>query len=226
MSANGNLGVRLIRNPNGSLQPVTVGGVVVIPTESEQSSGADAPTKSMESGAEITQRNVLVPNSGTISGAVASSGLGALRRQARTREFIRITTPEGSLPRCVVEDVSRTREGGHLDKFGVDIQWRQVFIANVGTAELRAITQDGPKSGAAGSGGGQQSLVGNQQKNTSNGPQVDASGDQGFIANTQQTVDGAAQTLGDIGNAVGDWQGGGQSSGNRSTLGQRQQSTQ
>ena len=225
--ANGDLGIREIRNPNGSGQPVLVGGVEVYTTSSEQSSGADAPTKSMESGAEITQRNVLVPNAGTISGAVESSGLGPLRRQARTREFVSITTPEGSLPRCVVEDVSRTREGGFVDKFGVKIQWRQVFLANVGTAELRAITSDGPKSPSAGGGGSEQrSLVGDQQKNTTNGPQVDASGDQGFITNTQQTVDAAAQTLGNIGNSIGSWLGGGQSSGDESTLQQRQQSSQ
>ena len=212
--ANGDLGIRLTRNPNGNQgQPVLIGGVELLTTQSEQSSGADAPGFSMESGLEIRQRNTTIPNSGTITGAVESSGLGALRRQARRREFVRITTPEGSINRCVVEEVQRTREGGFIDKFEVDVTWAQIFTANVGTVQLRAVTQDGPKSGSAGSnGGGQQSLVGSNTQTTQNGPQAEADAPTNasgpideFVTNTQQTANDAAATLGNLGNAIGGW---------------------
>lgn len=134
------------QNPNFSGQPVIVDGVEVVTTMSEQESGVDAPTKSMERGAEISQRNVVVPESGTITGAVDSSGLSALQGLTRRREPITITTPESTITNCVVEAVRRTREGQHVDKFEASIEWRQVFVAEVGTVTITAVTGDGKKS--------------------------------------------------------------------------------
>lgn len=139
------------QNPNYSGQPVIVDGTEIITTQSEQESGVDAPTKSMERGAEISQRNVVVPESGTITGAVDSAGLSALQGLTRRREPITITTPEATITNCVVEAVRRTREGQHVDKFGVTIDWRQVFTAAVGTVTITAQTGDGKKSQGSGS---------------------------------------------------------------------------
>lgn len=158
----------VIENPYYSGQPVIVGGVEVITTQSDQESGVDAPTKSMERSAEITQRNVLVPESGTITGAVDSSGLSSLRGLVTRREPITITTPEATVQNCVVETVSRTREGQHVSKYGVTIDWRQVFIAEIGSTTLEAITGDGKKSKGSSS-SSPLSVAGSDSKSSSNG---------------------------------------------------------
>lgn len=165
----------LIRNPNFSGQPVIVGGVEVITTESEQLSGVDAPTKSMERGAEISQRNVLHPDSGTITGAVDGAGLSALQGLTRQREPISITTPESTISNCVVEEVTRTREGRHVSKFGVSIAWRQVLIAEIGSVTITAVTGDGKKSQGA-SDSSSVSLAGS--KSTSSAQSGDGGGGQ------------------------------------------------
>lgn len=164
----------VINNPYYSGQPVIVGGVEVTTTKSEQESGVDAPTKSIERSAEITQRNVLVPESGTITGAVDSSGLSSLRGLATRREPITITTPEATIQNCVVETVSRTRDGQFLTKFDVTIDWRQVFIAEIGSTTLQAVTGDGKKTKGS-SGSSPLSLAGSDSKSSSQGANSDSS---------------------------------------------------
>lgn len=158
----------VINNPNNSSQPVIVGGIELITTQSEQESGVDAPTKSMERGAEISQRNVVVPDSGTLTGAVDSSGLSALQGLTRRREPITITTPESTITNCVVESVQRTREGQHVDKYEVVVDWRQVFVAEVGTVTVTAQTGDGKKSQGS-SGADSISLAGSDSDSSAQG---------------------------------------------------------
>lgn len=178
----------VIENPYYSGQPVIVGGVEVITTQSEQESGVDAPTKSMERSAEITQRNVLVPESGTITGAVDSSGLSSLRGLVTRREPITITTPEATVQNCVVANVSRTREGQHVNKFGVTIDWRQVFIAEIGSTTLEAITGDGKKSKGSSS-SSPLSLAGSDSKSSSQGASSD-SGIGGYLKGLGEDIAG------------------------------------
>lgn len=141
----------IVKNPNGkTAQSIVVGGVEVIATSSKQTSGVEVPTKSLERGAEISQRNVVEPDTGTITGAVGPSGLSSLKGLARRRDPISITTPESTIQKCVVESVQRTRKGEYTNKFGVVINWRQVLIAQVGSVEIKASTGDGKKTKGSG----------------------------------------------------------------------------
>lgn len=173
----GSSGLPVVRNPSGNTGPkVMVGGVEVITTTAEQQSGVEAPTKSIEHGAEISQRNVIKPESGSITGAVSGSGLSSLRGLARRRQPISITTPESTIKKCVVENVRRTREGQHVSKFGVTIQWRQVLLANVGSVVITAVTDDGKKSPSSGD-TGSVSLAEAESKKTPKGTNGDGEND-------------------------------------------------
>lgn len=158
----------VVRNPNWSGQPVIIGGIELLTTSATQESGVDAPTKSMEKGAEISQRNVQHPESGTISGAVDGSGLSGLHSLVQQRDPISITTPEGTVQKCVVQNVSRTREGHHVSKFGVEVEWRQVLTAELGSVTIQAVTPDGKKSSGSGS-SSPISLAGSKSTSTSSG---------------------------------------------------------
>lgn len=144
-------GVRTVTNPDGPTGPtIIVGGVELeAALESEQISGQDAPDKPIEEGAEITQRNVLEPEEGTIRAAADSSQVAEIRQLASEPDPIRITTSEGSLDDCIVDSVTRVREGRHIDKFDVDIDWREIQIAEVGEADIQATTDDGDASAEA-----------------------------------------------------------------------------
>lgn len=141
----------LVRNPHRSGTPVVIGGVELITTQSEQTSGVDAPTKTLEKGSEINQRSVTKPESGTITGAVDASGLSGLHSLVQERTPISITTPEGTLSQCYVEEVSRTRDGRYVSKFGVRVNWRQIKLATLSTVSIEAVTNDGKKSQGSGS---------------------------------------------------------------------------
>ncbi|WP_407934094.1 phage baseplate protein [Halocatena halophila] len=167
--------MKLVENPHWAGSPVIVGGVEIITTQSEQESGVDAPTRSIEQGHEVTQRNVLTPESGTITGVVRASELSALSSLSRRREPVTITTPEGTISNCVVEKVTRTREGGHLEKFDITVKWRQVFIAEVGTVSITAQTGDGKKSQGS-SNASSNSLAGSKSKNGGGGGGGSATG--------------------------------------------------
>ena len=146
--------------------------------KSDQSSGQDAPTKSLEDGAEISQRNVLIPQSGVIYAAAESSEIAQLRAVAEEEDPIQITTAEGTVSEVVVEEVRRVREGKYSDKFDVEFDWRQVFIASVGSGSIEAVTQDGPASEGAGSQPGDD-VVGSKTRSTSDGATVDGDGGDG-----------------------------------------------
>lgn len=197
-------GVRRVENPEGSSQPVIFGGYELAATESEQSGGQDAPTSPIESGAEITQRNVLEPESGTVTGWTDTQGLSGLQQLYRIREPITITTPEATIPLCVIEEITRTREGQYVDAFRVTVEWRQIFLAELGTSTITAVTIDGPKGPVAGEGPitAQPSLVGGDIQTTSNGPDAGAPGsEEGDTASPTST----SSTLGEIGGAIGDF---------------------
>ena len=149
-SDGGALGVRRITNPNFSGGgPVLIGGVELWTVEAEQSGGQDVPQEPLEGGYEVSGRNVLTPESGTLTGAVNSDGLGALKDLYRRQEPVSITTPEGRVAECFVDDVSRTRQGQFVDKFGVEVSWQQVFLAETGTTSVQAITADGKATESA-----------------------------------------------------------------------------
>lgn len=183
------MSLKVIRNPEWSGQPVVVGGVEVVTTTSEQESGVDAPTKSMERGAEISQRNVQHPERGTIRGAVDGAGLSSLRGLTQRRDPISITTPETTVTKCVVENVRRTREGRHVSKFGVEIDWRQVLIAELGSVSIQAVTQDG-KSTSSSSSAPSQSLAGSKGKSTSSGPDTGSVSIGDYLGGIADTVGG------------------------------------
>ena len=155
-SGGGALGVRRITNPNFSGGgPVLIGGVELWTVEAEQSGGQDVPQEPLEGGYEVSGRNVLTPESGTLTGAVKSDGLGALKDLYRRQEPVSITTPEGRVAECFVDGVTRTRQGQFVDKFGVEVSWQQVFLAETGTTSVQAITADGKATGSSGGDGGQ-----------------------------------------------------------------------
>lgn len=175
----GSPGVRVSPNPHGSGQPIIVDGMELrAAMQSDQASGQDAPTKSLEDGAEISQRNVLIPQSGTIYAAAESSEIAQLRAVAEEENPISITTAEGSVSEVVVENVSRVREGTYTDKFDVEFEWRQVFIASVGAGSIEAVTEDGPATeGSDGQTG--DDVVGSESRSTSEGPSSDSGGNGG-----------------------------------------------
>lgn len=135
-----------VQNPNWSGTPVVIGGVTLITTRSEQSSGVEGATRTLEKGSEIAQRNVTQPESGTITGATDASGLSGLYNIAQKRQPISITTPEGTIPQCYVSNVSRTREGGDVNKYDVTVEWNQIKLATLSSVSITATTGDGKKS--------------------------------------------------------------------------------
>lgn len=206
------LGVREVESPEGSSQSVIVGGVEVAATSSEQAGGQDAPTAPVESGAEVTQRNVITPENGTITGWTDTQGLSSLYALYASREPISITTPEATVPLCVVEEISRTRDGQYVDAFQIDIEWRQILLGELGTATITAVTADGPKSPAAGSGptSSEPSLVGGETKSTSGGPDAAPPAVVAAVENTPEPAsasgsDDGGGWLDNIGSAIGDW---------------------
>ncbi|ADJ14467.1 hypothetical protein HacjB3_05380 [Halalkalicoccus jeotgali B3] len=146
--------------------------------QSDQSSGQDAPTKSLEDGAEISQRNVLIPQSGTIYAAAESSEIAQLRAVAEEEDPISITTAEGTVSEVVVENVRRNREGKYTNKFDIEFEWRQVFVAEVGAGSIEAVTEDGPATEGAESQPGDD-VVGSESRSTSDGATVDGGDGEG-----------------------------------------------
>ena len=231
-SGGGALGVRRITNPNFSGGgPVLIGGVELWTVEAEQSGGQDVPQEPLEGGYEVSGRNVLTPESGTLTGAVKSDGLGALKDLYRRQEPVSITTPEGRVAECFVDDVSRTRQGQFVDKFGVEVSWQQVFLAETGTTSVQAITADGKATGSAGS-EGQSSLVqsdsgtsGSSGEGSGGGAQI-VSGEAASVGATQGTFDppestdaglqNIGETLGNFAGDIADWATGGDGDGNSS----------
>ena len=228
----GALGVRRITNPNFSGGgPVLIGGVELWTVEAEQSGGQDVPQEPLEGGYEVSGRNVLTPESGTLTGAVNSDGLGALKDLYRRQEPVSITTPEGRVAECFVDDVSRTRQGQFVDKFGVEVSWQQVFLAETGTTSVQAITADGKATGSAGS-EGQSSLVqsdsgtsGVSGEGSGGGAQI-VSGEAASVGATQGTFNppestdaglrNIGETLGNFAGDIADWATGGDGDGNSS----------
>jgi hypothetical protein len=199
--------------------------------EAEQSGGQDVPQEPLEGGYEVSGRNVLTPESGTLTGAVNSDGLGALKDLYRRQEPVSITTPEGRVAECFVDDVSRTRQGQFVDKFGVEVSWQQVFLAEAGTTSVQAITADGKATGSAGS-EGQPSLVqsdsgtsGTSGEGSAGGAQI-VSEEAASVGATQGTfnppestdagLQNIGETLGNFAGDIADWATGGDGDGNSS----------
>ena len=238
-SGGGALGVRRITNPNFSGGgPVLIGGVELWTVEAEQSGGQDIPQEPLEGGYEVSGRNVLTPESGTLTGAVNSDGLGALKDLYRRQEPVSITTPEGRVTECFVDDVSRTRQGQFVDKFGVEVSWQQVFLAEAGTTSVQAITADGKATGSAGSDGGQTFVQSNKGDPSLPWTQAEGYGERrggsaqtvseeaASVGATQGTfnppestdagLQNIGETLGNFAGDIADWGTGGDGDGNSS----------
>ena len=235
-SGGGALGVRRITNPNFSGGgPVLIGGVELWTVEAEQSGGQDVPQEPLEGGYEVSGRNILTPESGTLTGAVESDGLVALKDLYRRQEPVSITTPEGRVAECFVDDVTRTRKGEFVDKFGVEVSWQQAFLAETGTTSVQAITADGKATGSAGN-ESQSSLV---QSSTGSGSGGDSTGSasgtgptgelagagEGGLESDEQVGEhgGVAspninigETLANFADGIADWATGGDDDGNSS----------
>lgn len=169
--------VRVTEPPDG-LQgpPIYVGAVELLTTNEDEETTQSAPTKSLGSGQEITQRNVIEPETGTLTGWTETSGVAELRALGHEEEPISISTSEGTIPQCIVESVSRTHNGAYMDAVEVEVQWRQIFVAQIGTATIQAVTPDGPSSAAAQSTppGSENTVLGSESQTASSGPSLAA----------------------------------------------------
>ena len=185
-----------------------IGGTKVYASGSQQSGGIDAPSTPLESGAEVAERNVVLPEEGTITAVAGAEEVAALRQLKEEKEPIPITTAEGSIPKCVVENVDRDWSNPELrePKFDVTIDWKQVFLAAVSQSTLVAVTADGKSSSKAGGGGNSQSSTGPDSKNASNGP---SAFQQGRRAGRSDT----SSALGQVGRDVSGWASSGGSGG-------------
>ena len=203
------LGVRRITNPNFSGGgPVLIGGIKLYVIEAEQSGGQDVPQEPLEDGYDVSGRNVLTPESGTLTGAVESDGLGALKELYRRQEPVSITTPEGRVAECFVEDVTRTRQGKFVDKFGVEVSWQQVFLAETGTTSVQAITTDSKATGSAEDDDQTTWVQSDGPTGDSSGPgptgQLEGAGEGGLEPDEQVGEDGGvANPEVDVGNVLG-----------------------
>ena len=184
-------GVRVVEGPTSGQRMIVDGMELRAGVKSDQSSGQDAPKKSLEDGAEISQRNVLIPQSGVIYAAAETEEIARLRSVAEAEDPIQITSAEGTVSEVVVEDVRRTREGKYDDKFDVEFDWRQVFLAEVGAGSIEAVTEDGPASEGAESESGDDA-VGAESRSTSDGATTeggDEGGDGGALSPVQSIAD-------------------------------------
>lgn len=167
---------RVSQNPEpGYSRPILIDGVEYEgAVGSDQTSEQDVPGKPIQSGAEVGQRNVVNPETGSIPISASSSEIGALRDLARQEDLITITTAEGSVSNVAVESVDRSVDPVHDDKFDVTVNWKQVEIADVGEGSIVAVTEDGQASGGSDSEVGSE-VVGSEDRDTSDGPESDAS---------------------------------------------------
>lgn len=191
----------------GNNEVVTVGGITLrgVTTHKAESS-QNGPTHPVESGLVLTSRQGPDADEGTISAWVDASEFPALKRLKDRRNPVRITTPDGSYPTCIVDNVSRTMQGQHPSSYKVDVQWREVLQGSTSTSDIQAVTSSGAKSAKAGSGGhngGNPGLVPSKQKNVSNSPKKTGqkSWSKGSI------FSGTVTAVEDTAEGVGDWAG-------------------
>lgn len=169
--------IRVSHHPEGiEGPPIIVGGVELLTTSEDQETAQNAPTKSLASGQEITQRNVIEPESGALTGWTETAGVAELRSLAQEKEPISISTSEGTITRCVVESVSRTHDGQYMDAVEVEVVWRQILVAQIGTATIQAVTSDGASYPSAQSTppGSENTVLGSDSQTASSGPTLAA----------------------------------------------------
>jgi hypothetical protein len=165
-------GVRTSRNPEGGYsRPILIDGVEYEgAVGSEQETEQDIPSKPLEDGAEVGQRNVVHPEEGSVMISATSAEVGQLRDLATQRDPINITTAEGAVSDVVVERVERNVDNRFDDKFDVTVHWRQVQIADVGEGSIVALTDDGQASGSSDDETPSE-VVGGDERETSDGPE-------------------------------------------------------
>ena len=221
MSA-GQLGIRISSNPNGQFGEgyVVDGFELTGSLEGQQSGGQDVPEQALEGGYDVRGRNVVNPEEGTLTGAVRKEELGALKQSYRKQELVSVTGPEGTLSECFIESIDRTHEGGYYNKVGVEVSYKQAFLAELGSVTVQAVTKDAkhsPSAGSKGDNGGQSSLVQSDSKNNPNGGGGGQSGGNGNQSASGGGPDVSAQGsgsggsgdgggggfLGGVGNAIG-----------------------
>lgn len=187
----------------GGGQSVSVGGVQIRgETENNETSGQQAPTKSAENGYVYTTRIGPTATEGVITGWVNPDELPALKALADEKSPIPVSTPEGSYSQCVVDTVERNMAGVQPDAYNITINWREILQASTSTSRVRAITNDGAKSGGAGGPNdgsqGRATLADVNNATVSDGPDTAAGAKQGAQADGGDGGGDAAQTGGGV----------------------------
>ncbi|WP_114576718.1 phage baseplate protein [Saliphagus sp. LR7] len=189
---------RVSENPNSTYsRPIIIdGNEYQRAVGSGQTSEQDVPSKPIQSGAEVGQRNVALPETGSIQISSRSGDVGALRDLAREEDPITITTAEGSVSNVVVDSVGRDNDVQYDDKFDVTLEWKQIEIADVGDGSIVANTGDGQATGSSESQVASETSGGDSRE-TSDGPETSSEGG-GFLSEAMSPVDSIADDIGDF----------------------------